>query len=186
MTTTDVTIHGSGFKGPGYETGPSVIHVGPTNGPTNVTNIVIVSDSMIECTFPERELGWPHKVNVYVTNPHGTGVHLSVFEYAPHLPLAAFTIEPANGPASGGTPVVILGQGFLGVENIDPVTVVQLLSYGEIWDFTSIVIVSDIEIHANTPLGVAGQSGTLRIASSTEVAYLGDPATSSPGFIYDV
>ncbi len=182
MSTTAVTIHGSGFKGPGFESGPSRIHVGPEDGETNVTNIVVVSDAIITCRFPERDETWPHKVDLFITTPHGTGHHPGVFEYSPPRPLTLYSIDPPYGLYTGGEPVVIIGSGFLGDEGLIPVTNAQFLFFGEITDLTDLVVISDTEIHANTPPGVMNRLVALRVFSAAEVAYLG--VTDQDAFKY--
>lgn len=195
--TTLVTIHGTGFKGLGFELGPTLIHVGP--GPTlppgavtNVTNVTVVSDSQITCRLPASDPSWPHKVDMWVTTPLGTVHKANAFEYDPHFPLRFDSIDPVYGSYLGGESVTIRGRGFLGAEGLTPVKRVQLLRFGEIWDFTDVVVVSDTELTAVTPGTWVNYYFAVRIFSDAEVAYLGNPAlmnswtTVPPGIFGDV
>ncbi len=79
---TMISIHGSGFRGPGFAR-PSAVHIGPTNGPTNVTDLVVVSDRLMTCSVPPKDPSWPDRVGVWVTTPYGTGVRPRAFDYSP-------------------------------------------------------------------------------------------------------
>ncbi len=77
--------------------------------------------------------------------------------------LAVGGIEPASGPAAGGTAVVITGQGFEG-GNFTATLCGNPL--------TNIVVVSDTRVEAVTPAGAAGTVCNLMISTSQGSAAL--------------
>lgn len=108
---TSITIHGDRFTGPGFSA-PSKIHVGPTDGPTNVSNVVVVSDKIITCDLPERDPSWPPRVGLWITTPFGLGFRKRAFRYNPAPVFEVTSISPSSGHYSGGTSVVIRGHNF--------------------------------------------------------------------------
>jgi len=99
---TAVTITGTGF-----EVGATV----SVDGSAPITPTVIAADgTSLTYTAPAHVAG---TVPVTVTNAGGTSAPLD-FTYLPAPPTAPVlaTIDPAQGPAGGGTPVTVTGTGF--------------------------------------------------------------------------
>lgn len=179
-----ITIHGARFKGTGFD-GPSVIHVGPSYQPvTNVTDVVVVSDKIITCTLPPRDPSWARRVNIYITTPYGTGVRIAVFRYHPAI-LEVTSVDPPYGLYTGGEPLVITGKNFLG-SGIDPALSVRLLHFSDVYECTDFEVISDTEIHVNTPaVPTSGLHCALAVLSLSQTAYLGNPALMD-AFIFAV
>jgi hypothetical protein len=164
MSTT-IAIHGERFKSVGFD-GPSAIHVGPTNGPTNVTDIVVVSDKLITCKVPTRDPSWPERVSIWITTPYGVGVRHNAFHYKPDPKFAVTSITPTTGHRGGGTSVVIRGYKFT--------TAVQV-----VWDVfgaeavAGFVVDNDNQITAVSPSGTVGAPYGIkvRLASGEEYAF---------------
>lgn len=83
-----------------------------TFGNSSASNVVVIDASTIQCVTPSMSAG---KVDVTVTNPDGgTDTFVKGFEYieealAPEIK----SIEPTQGPVTGGTQVNIYGANFL-------------------------------------------------------------------------
>jgi hypothetical protein len=126
-----ITINGTGFVN-----GLTVLF-----DTTPATNIVVIGSTQITCTYPAHAAG---VVNIKVTNPD------SQFDTFPFTYIAPFvsTITPTHGPETGGTPVVISGDGFLTGSEIkfDGVSA------------TAIVFVSAQTYNCTTPKHAAGST----------------------------
>ncbi len=76
------------------------------------TNVVVLSATSLTCSTPAQGAG---KVDVTVTNPDGgTDTYIKAFQYN-ELSLAPMvdSIEPTEGPVTGGTAVHLYGTNFL-------------------------------------------------------------------------
>lgn len=173
-----VTIHGGGFTGVGFERGPSAIHLGPTNGPTNVTDIVIVSESQITCTLPERDPSWPDVIALWITTPLGVGVNSSAFIYQTPPPMQITGITPTSGSRTGGTTVVITGK------SLTDANVVEFDCFGDLVPMASFTVDSSTQITAVTQAGVEFAPYGVRIKSPTEEAAFHVNDASRPAWAY--
>lgn len=79
-------------------------------GSASATNVVVVSATEITCTVPAGS----GAVDVEVTTDGGTDKLSSAFTYeVPPPPAPTLTsIDPATGPAAGGTTVTLTGTNF--------------------------------------------------------------------------
>ena len=107
---TTVTISGSGF------TGATAVSFGGTPA----TTFAVASDGRIVATAPATG----GTVDVTVTAPGGMSAKSpnDTFTYASTTTMAAPAVESLSvtqGPAAGGTPVVITGTGFTGATGVD-------------------------------------------------------------------
>lgn len=96
---TRVSVAGAGFV-----KGSTVVF-----GSTEAAEIVVQNDGSILATTPPHPAGW---VGVVVQRPDGKWARLDdafFFE----AKVAVDAVEPALGPASGGTPITVRGSGFL-------------------------------------------------------------------------
>lgn len=156
---TAVTIHGTGFKGIGFETGPSVIRLAPEYGPTNVTSIVVVSDSIITCVLPVKDPVWGPTVRLWITTPYGTGSLASAFRYTPVvLGPEVQSSSPPTGPFASTTEIVITGLRFTGATEVS-------LVLGGVATVLSFVVNSDTQITAQVPPGPQGDSYAIRVTA---------------------
>ena len=98
------------------------------------------TDTQITAIVPARAAG---QVDITVTTPGGTATAAGAYTY---IPLPAITsVSPNEGPAAGGTPVIITGIGFVSVSSVK--------FGGAISAFT---VDSDTQITATAPAGAAG------------------------------
>ncbi|MDP6943979.1 MAG: IPT/TIG domain-containing protein, partial [Myxococcota bacterium] len=160
-----VVVRGAGFSDGAtvYVGGESVSGIQVEGG--NASNLITM-------TMPP---GDPGVVDVTVRSPQGEEVTLAdAFErIAPEepvveIPPAIFSVLPAQGPSSGGTLVVLKGQGF------SPGTVVR---FGDETAY-EVTVQSDELLTATTPPGDAGD------VSVTVVTPGGETASLDPGFTY--
>jgi hypothetical protein len=78
------------------------------------TAVTVVNDGTVTCTTPAGEA--PGDVDVQVTNPNGFDTAANGFTYLG--PPTVTLISPNNGPRGGGTPLVLTGNGFVGVSSV--------------------------------------------------------------------
>jgi Hypothetical glycosyl hydrolase family 15/IPT/TIG domain len=166
---TSVVITGTGF------TGATVVNFG-SNPASGVT---VNSDTQITATSPAGTAG---SVDVRVTTPDGTSA-INGGDQFTYQPAPAVTgVSPANGPAAGGTIVVINGTGFTGA------TVVNFGSNPA----SGVTVNSDTQITATSPPGsglvdvtVTAPDGTSAINSADQFTYApvvsGIAPNSGPG-----
>ena len=133
---TPVTITGTGFLA-----GATV-----SLGTTAATSVVVMNSTTITANTPAHAAG---AVNVVVTNTDGqsstpltNGYTYTAVNPAPTVS----TIAPTSGPTTGGTPVTIMGTGFLAGATVSLGTTAA----------TSVVVVNSTTITANTPAHAAG------------------------------
>lgn len=96
---TSMTITGKGFQNSTLDD--------VTFGGVSCTSQVAVSDTEITCTTASASAG---VVDVIVTVGGETATLADGFEYVP--PPTVTSVDPASGPVSGGTQVVVTGTGF--------------------------------------------------------------------------
>ncbi len=162
--TTAITILGRNFKGIGFD-GPSKIRVGPTDGPTNVTDIV-VTPTQITCKAPNKDPSWPEHVGLWITTPLGTIHKAAFFRYTPPPTLQIRSVTPSSGHFGGGTEVTIVGEKFTDTTQV-------------LWDVfgsetpATFVVDSDTHIRATSPGGnqFTPYGIKVRLASGETVGY---------------
>lgn len=122
-------------------------------GATTTANFVLASDDRIVVVSPSGSTG---TVDVRVTSPAGTSAtsEASKFQYIP-VPVVT-NLSPNSGAASGGTTVVLTGNGFSGATRV---------TFGNT-DATSYVVNSDTSITAIAPAGAEGAEVVVRVTNA--------------------
>jgi IPT/TIG domain len=132
---TPVTITGTNFSGA----------TAVTIGSTAATNLVVVNDSTITAVAPAHAAAGA--VDVVVSTSAGNGTGPGLYTYvAPSVPTVT-SISPNTGPASGGTPVTIIGSNFTGA---------AVVKFGSAPATTPITVNSTTSITATSPAGNLG------------------------------
>jgi IPT/TIG domain len=156
---TTVTISGSGF------TGATLVDFGMSPA----TSLTVVSDTSITASSPPGS----GTVDVTVTTPGGTSAATASDEFM-YVPSVS-SVNPASGPASGGTPVMITGLGFTGVTAVDFGTTAA----------PSFTVLSNTTVTAQSPAGsgvvdvsVITSTGTSPSSPGDRFAYLGVPTVT--------
>jgi hypothetical protein len=151
---TPVTITGTGF------TGATVVHFGTASA----TNLTVVNSTTITVDSPAGT----GTVDVTVTTPAGmsTTSPADQFSYGPTVT----SLNPAFGPAAGGTLVTITGTGFTGA------TVVDFGSTAA----TNFTVVTDTSITAESPAGTGAVDVTVMTPNGTSATSSGDVFTYAP------
>ncbi|MGK8524416.1 IPT/TIG domain-containing protein [Nocardia asteroides] len=144
---TAVVLTGTGF------TGATAVRFGTTPAPS----FTVVSDSQISAVAPARPDG---PVAVTVTTPGGTS-NGALYTYLPAP--AIVSIHPNQGPAAGGTTVVLTGTGFTGATAIRFGTTPS----------PSLTVLSDTLVRATVPAGtgVVGVTVTTPSGTSNGIPY---------------
>lgn len=159
-STTDnqqIILTGTGF------TGTTAV----TFGGTAVNSFTVDSPTQITATLPDRSAG---VVNVVVTNPGGSDTLTNGFEFIGNPTIT--NIAPDNGPAAGGTVIVITGTNFAGSQ-VQDVPEVNFEAAGG-----TVTLDSPTQLTVTTPPGAVGG------ASVTVNTWAG---TSAPGlFTYNI
>lgn len=178
---------------------PVVAAINPTSGPTaggtavtitgaNFTDasavtiggvaaaFTVVNDTTITATTAVHAAG---VADVAVTTPNGTGVGAGLFTYiAPPAPTVT-AVDPASGPAAGGTAVTITGANFTGAT---AVTIGGVAA-------SAFAVVNDTTIAATTPAHAAGAADVaVTTPNGTGIGaglftYLAPPAAPTVGAI---
>ena len=160
---TAVTITGVGFSG------ATTVDFGLTAA----TNVVVVSPTQITATSPAEAAG---TVDVTVTEANGTSA-ISPSDQFSYVGTPTVTlVNPATGPAAGGTPVVITGTFFSGATTV---------KFGST-PATNVIIVSATQITATSPAGAAGTvdvtitgpGGTSAISPTDKFVYVAAPTVT--------
>ena len=139
---TSVVITGSGFTG--------ATDVG--FGDTEAADLQVDSDGQVTATSPAGS----GTVSVTVTTPAGMSdpSDTAQFTYQSEAALPAVTgLDPAEGPESGGTSVVITGSGFTGATDV---------GFGDT-EAADLQVDSDGQVTATSPAG----SGTVSVTVIT-------------------
>ena len=142
-----VVITGTGFDGPRFNT------TSVKFGATNATSFTVNSPTQITATAPAGT----GDVQVSVTTPGGVSANTAAddFHYIP--PPTVTGLAPTNGPATGGTTVVISGTGF--TSPYFTAAAVSVTFGGNDADFT---VVNDTTINATAPVATAPCCGSAR------------------------
>lgn len=118
-------------------------------GGNPATGIVVVSDEQLRARVPAGVAG---PVDVTVAGSLGSSTLYGGYIYAaPAPPPTVSSVTPSQGPAGGGTPVVILGTNF--------VSVIDVSIGGQ--PATDVRRVSNTQIAAVTPVGLAGPASVV-------------------------
>lgn len=159
-TTTPVVTSVSPGEGP--TTGGTIVTILGANfaeatsvsfGPNTTSNFVLASDERIVVVSPSGPTG---VVDVRVTSPAGTSAANDNSEFR-YIPVPAVTnLNPNVGPATGGTSVVITGNGFTGATRV---------VFGST-DATSFTVNSDSRITAVAPAGLEGEEVIVRVTNA--------------------
>jgi hypothetical protein len=159
-----VTVTGTSF------TGATIVKFGAVAA----TSFVIDSDIQITAITPAELVG---QVDVIITGPGGTSATSSADRYS-YLAVPTVTgISISQGPAAGGTSVVIRGTGF---------TAATAVSFGTV-AATNVVIDSPIQITVISPASPAGMvdvtattlGGVSPTSAVDQFTYLPAPAVTS-------
>lgn len=108
---TSVTIEGENFND------LLTVHLGPTNGPTNVTDLVRVDSDTLTCKLPVHDLLLPRSATLWVTSVRGPGYKLSAFVYQAPPVFSVTSVTPGTGQL--GDTFVIEGGKFTDVVGVD-------------------------------------------------------------------
>uniref|UniRef100_UPI0024581CEC beta strand repeat-containing protein n=1 Tax=Nocardia abscessus TaxID=120957 RepID=UPI0024581CEC len=134
---TTVVLTGTGFTGAS----------GVRFGTVPATSFTVISETEIVAVAPGRPAG---PVAVTVATPGGTS-NGAVYTYLPAPAIAA--IHPSQGPASGGTIVILAGTGFTGAGTVRFGTATT----------PSFTVISDTLLRATVPAG----SGVVSVTVTT-------------------
>lgn len=137
-----VVIRGTGFD-PADDSGHSVKF-----GATPATEVDVLSTTELSCVAPGATS--TGAVSVSVTNDLGTVVRTSGYTYLSGggNPLVLTSLDPARGPAAGGSTVTIFGSGF------EAANAYSVLFGGQ--DATNIVVLGANSLRCDTPAGTGG------------------------------
>lgn len=139
---TTITVTGHDLTG---TTGVSV-------GTAQATNVTVVDDSTVRATTPAGTAG--AKVAVGVTRSDGGADALAnAFTYSPSIT----SVSPSSGPMTGGQSITVTGTGLTGATGL---TIGGTAA-------TSLVVVSDTQLTAVTPL--SGTGGAKDVVVTTSV-----------------
>ena len=157
-----VTISGTGFMD-----GASVTFESLAAG-----NVVVKSSSEIECTSPAGPAG---KADVTVTNPDsGADTYINAFNYLETAAAPVIdSVDPQEGPVTGGTEVYLTGQNFLPNPTV-------------LFDGTmaaAVDFVSSTSVVATTPPGDLGLISVTIVNSDTQEDTLSDAFTYVPNSV---
>ena len=143
-------------------------------GSTAATHVVVNSSTQITATSPA---GFG-TVDVTVTTAAGTSTTSSADQFT-YAPPAVTGVTPNQGGTAGGTSVTITGTGFTGTTAVD---------FGAI-AATSVNVVSDTQITANSPPGsgavdvtVITPDGTSAIVTNDQFTYVPAVFSVAPAF----
>ncbi|HEY3844012.1 MAG TPA: IPT/TIG domain-containing protein, partial [Acidimicrobiales bacterium] len=162
---TPVTIIGTGFV-PGATV---------RFGASAATNVVVASATAITASSPAGASG---AVNVTVTTPAGTSAAVPADQFTYGATPTVGAINPVAGPTTGGTPVTIIGTGFV------PGATVRFGASAA----TNVVVASATAITASSPAGTAGTTahvtvttpaGTSAVVPADQFTYEAAPAVTA-------
>jgi large repetitive protein len=151
-----VTVTGTGF------TLASAVDFGTTPG----TNLTIVSDTSLTVDSPAGT----GTVDVTVVTPGGMSPTSPADQFTFAAAPAVTGLDPAFGPAAGGTMVTITGTGFTGATAVD---------FGAI-AASSFTVVSATSITADSPAGTGTVHVTVTTLGGTSPTVTADQFTYAP------
>lgn len=165
---TTLTLTGTGFR-PGAQI---------VVGGLNCVSVSVISDTQAGCVVPAGPVGM---ATVRIFNTDGQSASLvNAFTYiagSTSSSLSVTGIDPVEGPVSGGTPLTVLGTGF--VEN-------SQISVGGVACSAGFTYLSSNALRCETPVGTAGLRSVVvtnpggALASLPNVfRYIGAPLVSS-------
>ncbi len=136
-------------------------------GSSNVTSYVVNSSTQITAVAPPGSAGTT--VDVRVSTAAGTSSTSDASKYSYGIPVVTL-LDPAAGPAAGGTEVDIYGTGFTGVSGADAV------KFG-VKNAISFEVVSATHIEAIAPSGTGGT--TVDVTVKNPVGYSAATGTAN-------
>lgn len=162
---TTVTVTGSGF------TGTTAVNFGPQAG----TAVKVVSDTQLTVVSPPMSPTGLGVVDVTVVTPEGTSATSAAdqFTYL-QLPVVR-AIKPPVGPVAGGTPVSVLGSGFLAATgvNFGSAPAEKFASNG---DELLIAVSPPGKSGTVVDITVTNPAGTSAVVATDKFTYVGPPA----------
>jgi len=151
---TPITILGAGFADANAR-----VHFGDDPA----TNLVVIDDTTLTCSTPPGTLG--QRVTITVKTKYGAAALLNGFEYTTLRPNLE-SLTPDHGPASGDTPVTLLGSGFTAQgAGVTTVTFAGVPA-------TNLVVVDDTRVTCRTPAGKSGTTVDVVLTNSNGAALL--------------
>src|SRR5262245_3983459 len=145
---TRVTLGGSNFGA----AGPVTEHFGAKVA----TEVVLLGDASLTCSTPAGEPGT--SVDVRLEDQNGAGTLARAYRY--HSVPDITSVAPGNGPAAGGTTVVLTGSGF----TADAAGVNAVTFGGK--PARSVITLDDMRVRAVVPTGIAGANVELVLSNS--------------------
>jgi len=109
---TDVTVMGENF----VNSEALFCQWGGLDGALSLSPAQVISSSLLTCPSPAHEPGF---ASMYVANANGGYTDGSSVEYEWVVEPTLTSFGPMEGAASGGTEVVIRGQGFLNISHLE-------------------------------------------------------------------
>jgi hypothetical protein len=120
------------------------------------TEVAILGDGTVTARAPAGPPG--ASVDVELVNPNGADTLARAYRY--HAVPAVSTLAPGNGPATGGTTVVLTGRGFTAdAAGANTVTFGGRAA-------RSVITVDDTRVRAVAPVGSAGESVDLVLSNA--------------------
>jgi large repetitive protein len=168
---TSVTVTGSGF---GVQSGsvfdPEITAV--DFGTVPAASVTVISATSLAAIAPP---GVDGSVDVTVANPAATSATSSADRFTYLSTPAVTAVNPAEGPTSGGSTVIVTGSGFTGASTVD---------FGSV-PADNVIVTGDTSLTATAPpaasagsvdVTVANQLGTSSRTSADRYDYVAAPA----------
>jgi len=155
---TTITITGRDFT---QATAVTFVFNPPVDPPVPATSFVVTSDTSITAVSPEQKL--PAIMDVTVTTALGTSAAVppDLFTFLDPGPVASVTgVSPDSGPNTGGSNVVVTGDGLSGATVVDFGTVPATFTLNEITGSLDAVAPPQkkpgtVDVTVKTPNGVS-------------------------------
>jgi IPT/TIG domain-containing protein/FG-GAP repeat protein/VCBS repeat protein len=154
---TRVTLTGSGFLD--YSAGTNSVGFGAFSA----SDIVVLSDTQLECTTPAGPLG--ESVLVSVANVNGLASLPSAFTYVAPAPTLT-SLSSSSGPAAGGTTLTLVGTGFLANG-----AGANAVTFGGT-PATNVSVLGDTSLTCTVPTGASGSTVDVALANANGTAKL--------------
>ncbi|KSV75556.1 hypothetical protein N185_17090 [Sinorhizobium sp. GW3] len=162
---TTVVITGSGF----------LDATAVTFGGTAATGYTVNGDTLITATAPAG-MG---TVDVRVTNAGGTSAISAVDQYTYLAAPTVTSVSPTDGPTSGGTTVIITGNGFLAASGTGAVKFGATTATYTINSNTQITATSPANSAGTYDITVTTPGGTSATSAADQYTYVAAPTVTS-------